>query len=170
MKQEMKSIRAIRDRFVRGEPLNPDDLDAAKTFLSSASPVERVFASTILLRQPRSPEVGQQVLSTVVDLCTSALNQPSEFTCDFAAMLAAVPLEAWRQHSIVGRAARMAATCGNAECRLNAMALLPMLARMGDREAVGLLKTALGDPDEYVRHNAKLAWSQLHLDEGHHES
>lgn len=137
------------------------DLAVAERVLESLNFSEKLIGCEALIRYSESAISKERALAEFESLCKQALEDSSLQDPTLLYSLSFVPDPCFIGNKVFREITLRSATDVNLGARTNAMVLLERLARLGDTEAVEILRRSLHDSHEYVRNNARQCLDRL---------
>jgi hypothetical protein len=159
----LNEVLQLEAKYLKGDSLSPKELKIATDGLVTESSMGRLIACEALLRsQLPENDVGIiKAIHVLESMCRDATTSNAGLNVRLVLALYHIPTRVILRSEIMREVAYLAALDSSKGCRRNAQLALRQLAAHGDARSLELLQKALGDPDEYVRHNARNCLQQL---------
>lgn len=156
-----KGFDDLEHRYLEALPLSSQNLSTAESLMNSGTLREQGIACGAVLRDLNSPSaLKAQAIERLRQLCVDYDGRDALSKNEILITLLLIPAEAMKDEAL-HRFAYSSASADRFTTRANAMMVLERLSRLGDARSKELLESALEDPDETVRANARIALERL---------
>lgn len=155
----------IERKYLAGEVLSRDEVQIAELALESPVFDERVVACEALLRSDCPETIETKAIDVLRELCQQVSQRQQELHSTLILVLLLLPKEIMLEDTFK----RFVYDCARAAdpgCRTNAVLIVEQLVKLNDEAATRVLKRALDDDNEMVRHNARSSIRRLGLQDG----